>query len=75
MLTGKFPFDGKNDDDIQNKIINDPMKFPSNIIISKSGTMLLRALLEKNQHLRIETTDGLFDEWYSDEYTILLKNI
>ncbi len=67
MLTGKFPFDGKNDDDIQYKIITEPLKFPQNIVISKSGFRLLSALLEKNQHLRIEITDALFDEWYSDE--------
>lgn len=67
MLAGKFPFDGKNDDDVEYKIINEQLKFPSNIIISKSGQRLLNALLEKNQHLRIETTDAMFDEWYNDE--------
>lgn len=67
MLTGKFPFDGKNDSEIQNKIINEQFKFPSNIIISKNGFNLLSALLEKNQHLRIEITDPLFDDWYNDE--------
>ncbi len=68
MLTGKFPFDAKNDDEIQYKIIEDSLKFPSNIKISKSGRKLLFALLEKNQNLRIETTDVMFDEWYSDKY-------
>jgi serine/threonine protein kinase len=67
MLTGNFPFDGKNDDDIQYKIISEHFKFPSNITISKSGFRLVSALLEKNQHLRIETNDALFDEWYNDE--------
>lgn len=67
MLAGAFPFEGKNDDDIQEKIIREPLKFPSKILISKSGFRLLSALLEKNQHLRIETTDPIFDEWYSDE--------
>lgn len=67
MLAGKFPFDGKNDDDIQHKIINEILKFPQNTIISKSGLKLLHALSEKNQHLRIEATDALFDEWYNDE--------
>ena len=67
MLTGKFPFDGKSDCEIQNKIINEPFKFPSNIVISKNGYSLLSALLEKNQHLRIESTDALFDDWYNDE--------
>lgn len=67
MLTGKYPFEGKNDDDIQNKIIHEPLKLCQNLIISKSGLRLVNALLEKNQHLRIEATDPLFDEWYNDE--------
>lgn len=67
MLTGKFPFDGKSDSEIQNKIISEPFKFPANLIISKSGFRLMSALLEKNQHLRIEVTDALFDDWYNDE--------
>lgn len=67
MLFGVFPFDAKNDGDVQYKIVNEPLKFPSNIIISKMGYTLLNALLEKNQNLRIDTNDSLFDEWYNDE--------
>jgi len=67
MLFGAFPFDAKNDGDIQFKIVNDPLKFPNNITISKSGYTLLNALLEKNQTLRIDTNDSLFDVWYNDE--------
>lgn len=67
MLFGYFPFDGKSDNEIQNKIIKEPHKFPNNISISKSSTRLLNALLEKNQQLRVETNDPLFEEWYNDE--------
>jgi hypothetical protein len=67
MVTGVFPFEAKKDEDLLRKIINDQLKFPSNITISKSGHNLLNALFEKNQHLRIEANDNLFDEWYSDE--------
>jgi len=67
MLFGVFPFDAKNEDDIQYKIVKDPLKFPNKITISKSGYTLLNALLEKNQTLRVDTNDNLFDVWYNDE--------
>ena len=69
MLTGIFPFEAKKDDELLRKIIDDPMKFPTNITISKSAHNLLNALFEKNQHLRIEANDNLFEEWYNDEYS------
>lgn len=67
MVFGCFPFDAKNDSEMQNKIINEPHKFPSNITISKSCQNLLNGLLEKNQHLRSETNDPIYDIWYNDE--------
>lgn len=67
MLFGVFPFDAKNDGDIQCKIVKDELKFPNNITISKTGYTLLNSLLEKNQTLRVDTNDILFDEWYNDE--------
>jgi len=67
MLFGVFPFDAKNDGDMQYKIVKDPFKFPTNITISKTGYTLLNALLEKNQTLRVDTNDSLFDDWYNDE--------
>lgn len=66
MLFGNFPFDGKCDSEIQNKIVKEPLKFPNNISISKIGYKILNGLLEKNQHLRIDTNDQIFDEWYND---------
>lgn len=67
MLFGSFPFDSKSNSEVLNKIVKEPHKFPSNICISKSCTNLLNGLLEKNQHLRLETNDPLYDEWYNDE--------
>lgn len=67
MVFGSFPFEAKKDDELLSKIIKDPLKFPQNITISKSGYNLLEKLFEKNQHLRIEANDNLFDEWYNDE--------
>ena len=67
MVTGIFPFEAKKDEDLLRKIIEEPLKFPGNITISKSGHNLLNGLFEKNQHFRIEANDNLFDEWYNDE--------
>ena len=67
MLFGVFPFDAKNEEYINSKIINDPLKFPANIPISKKGFNLLNCLLEKNQILRVDTNHQLFDLWYNDE--------
>mgnify|MGYP000975177721 CR=1 FL=1 len=67
MLFGVFPFDAKIEDDINGKIINDPVKFPEKIPISKSCFNLLNGLLEKNQILRVDTNAELFDLWYNDE--------
>ncbi len=68
MLFGVYPFDAKNEGDIHSKIINDPLKFPDKIPISKTGYSLLNGLLEKNQILRVDTNGELFDFWYNDEY-------
>ena len=67
MVFGVFAFEAKKDEDIIRKIIEDPLKFPPNITVSKSCYNLLNALFEKNQHLRIEANDNLFEEWYNDE--------
>ena len=67
MLFGVAPFEAKKDEDMLRKIIEDPLKFPANITISKSGYNLLNSLFEKNQHYRIEANDNLFEEWYNDE--------
>jgi serine/threonine protein kinase len=67
MVFGNFPFESKKDEDLLRKIIDDELKFPPNIIISKSCYNLLNGLFEKNQHFRIEANDNLFDEWYNDE--------
>lgn len=67
MVFGNFPFESKKDEDLLRKIIDDELKFPPNITISKAGYNLLNKLFEKNQHFRIEANDNLFDEWYNDE--------
>jgi serine/threonine protein kinase len=65
MLFGQYPFDANKDSDIVNKIIKENHKFPSNIVISKSGYNLINGLLEKNADLRIGIVDQMFEDWYS----------
>lgn len=67
MVFGFYPFDSKSDSEILSKIIKEEHKFPSSIQVSKSCMSLINALLEKNQFLRVETNDPVFEEWYNDE--------
>jgi serine/threonine protein kinase len=67
MLFGVFPFDAKKDEDIPIKIIKNEVMFPVKIPISKTGSDLLKGLLEKNQALRVDTNSNLFDIWYNAE--------
>ena len=67
MVFGCCPFDSKSNSEVLNKIVKEEHKFPPNIGISKSCQNLLNGLLEKNQHLRVETNDPLYDQWYNDE--------
>lgn len=67
MVFGHYPFDSKSDSEVLSKIIKEPHKFPTHIDISKTCRNLLNGLLEKNQFIRVETNDYLFDEWYNDE--------
>jgi len=67
MLFGVYPFDGKEDSEVNHKIIKENFKIPINIPISKSGVNLLKGLLEKNPQLRIELNSPLILEWMNDE--------
>lgn len=78
MLFGKYPFDGnyylnklnyiigEKDSEVNHKIMKEPHKFPSNIIISKKCQLLIDGLLEKNQGLRIDISNPLIDDWLND---------
>lgn len=57
---------GKEDSDINQKIIKEHFKLPLNIPISKSCVNLLKNLLEKNPMLRIELNSPLIQEWLKD---------
>jgi len=74
MLFGIFPFDGNSlitigekNDEIEQKIIKVEHKFPTSIQISSSCRELINGMLEKNQHLRIDIHDKLFQAWYDNK--------
>lgn len=70
-----FPFEG-NDNDVMDKIINNPVEFPQEKKIKKSLVELIEGLLMKNPNQRIDINDPLFDIWYNDdsnEYQIFSK--
>jgi len=50
MLTGRFPYDDDDEDNIADKILNDRLDFPSNI--SQHSKALIRGLLHRNPSQR-----------------------
>jgi hypothetical protein len=67
MCFGEYPFDGNNDSEIVKKIKHNTPKFPNNIKVSDICKFLILGMLEKNQQLRIDLNDTLFDKWYYNE--------
>ena len=67
LFYGKFPFDGKNLDQIIDKIIKQPLIIPKKRKISETLFQLLNGLLQKNPDKRIDTSSDLFEDWFSDE--------
>jgi len=67
MLYGYHPFEGSNDSEVVQKILKDDPKFPTNVKVSGTCKALIKGMLEKNQHIRIELTDPLFEKWYRGE--------
>ena len=67
LFYGKFPFEGKNIDQIIEKIIKQPLNIPKNKKISESLFKLINALLQKNPNKRIDTGSDLFEEWFTDD--------
>ena len=67
LFYGKFPFDGKNLDQIIERIINQPLVIPKNKKISETLYKLIVGLLQKNPEKRIDTSSDLFENWFSDE--------
>lgn len=67
MCYGKYPFEGKNDSDIVQKIGNYHPEFPPQPVVSNSCKILIRGMLEKLQCLRINLNSAKFDRWFREE--------
>jgi len=72
-MTGKPPFDGKSNTEIFQKIVQQPLKFPSRGRLSKSLTDLIRKMLKKSPRHRIRVETALRHPWIlgkdtSDQY-------
>lgn len=62
----EFPFKG-NENDIFDKIVNNPVKYPSKIKIRKTLISFIERMLDKDPNKRINISNSLFDDWFNDE--------
>lgn len=67
LVSGKLPFNGDSRRSIRNKIINDPLFFPSDLKISRSLKDLLEKMLHKDPKLRISIGDIYHHFWVINE--------
>ena len=67
MVFGIYPFDGQKDSEIIKKIMKEEHTYPTDIPISNTCKLLIDNMLEKNQQLRIELSDILFEKWFKGE--------
>jgi serine/threonine protein kinase len=73
MIYGIYPFEGKNDEEIGKKILNEKINFNvyynddgkrKKIICSREVKDLLNGMLEKNYLFRIDDDCDLFEKWF-----------
>ena len=71
MIEGYYPFEGKNEKDIVQKILYSPLEFNKKIKISIKCKKLIIQMLEKNINFRIDTDNESFQNWFDgDELSI-----
>ena len=71
MIEGYYPFGGKNEKDIVQKILYSPLEFNKKIKISIKCKKLIIQMLEKNINFRIDTDNESFQNWFhGDELSI-----
>ena len=68
MFTGCYPFMGKEEDEIEDKIINEPVEFKDGEweVISDKVKDLIRKCLEKNPEERITIDDFINHPWFNN---------
>mmetsp|Transcript_39122 Transcript_39122/g.38749 ORF Transcript_39122/g.38749 Transcript_39122/m.38749 type:complete len:176 (+) Transcript_39122:120-647(+) len=66
LLTGKFPFQGKSDDELRRQLKEKKVKFPNHL--SSKAVELIERMLTKDQLSRASTTEVIIDKWFMDVY-------
>lgn len=64
LLTGKFPFTGKNDDELSRAMMEKEIKYPS--YLSGEAIDLISKMLSKDSFKRATTTEVVIDKWFLD---------
>ena len=62
LLTRKFPFVGKNDDELKRQLKEKEIKYPTHL--SSQVIELLKKMLTKDPFKRATTTEVLIDKWF-----------
>ena len=68
LLTGKFPFTGRNDEDLKKQLQETEVEYPE--YLSEKAIEILKKMLCKDQFERATTTEVLIDKWL---YELWLK--
>ena len=78
MVIGQLPFDGGNDDDVCNRIVNVSYKFPVNVKVSKECKDLIMKMLVHDPQQRISLRDVMlhpFINEYNDDKCSNVDNV
>lgn len=74
MIYNSFPFDGKNDKEVNKAIVFENVHFNPKIKISEECRDLIRNMLQKNSKLRIGMDSESFDKWFNKKDYQYSKN-
>ena len=61
LLTGKFPFNGSNDDELERSLRENELEFPD--YLSQEAIEIIKKMLWKDQFERASSTEILIDKW------------
>jgi len=67
MLTGRPPFDGKTNNEILRNVINQPVKFPGHVSVSKAYKEFCVLILKKSPEERIKLEASLALPWVQEK--------
>lgn len=62
LLTGKFPFTGRNDDDLNKALKENELTFPD--YLSPEAVGCIQKMLLKDPYKRATSTEIMIDKWF-----------